>query len=92
MAKAKPRTVTKARRMFLENPGMMDSVRTPDGSKTVWKGGDVGKVCDDAVTPILWMQNNGGLPFGIDWMFHCDDENVWYVRRIDDDPREVPTD
>lgn len=92
MAKAKPRNLGKIRRLYLDDPGYIDVIRTPDGSKTRWFGGEIAKVHDHVVAPVVWMVNAGGLPFGLEWLSHCSDEDVWYVRRIDDDPREVPID
>lgn len=92
MAKAKPRNLSKVRRMFLDDPGYIDVVKTADGTKTLWFGGEIAKVSDLIVAPLVWMQNAGGLPFGLDWISHCTEEDVWYVRKIEDDPREVPID
>lgn len=92
MARATPRTVSKLRRLFCDNPGWLSVQDTPDGGKTTWKGGRIAKLMDEVVPAVAWMQNNGELPFGIRWLAHCDRDNAWYVSRIDDDPNEVPLD
>jgi len=84
MAKAVQKSVVKARRQFLDSPGCIDSRQTPDGPHSVWRGGPFGKVLDEIAPVVVWMQNNGELPFTLEWICHCPHDRAWYIKRVDD--------
>lgn len=92
MAKATPRTIAKLRDLFEANPGWLDVQDTPDGDKTSWKGGRIAKLLNEVVPIVKEKDQNGELPFGINWLAYCKRDNAWYISRIDDDPNEVPLD
>lgn len=76
------------RGLYLDNPGSILCTQQRDGVVIQWQGGEIASIIDDLVPVVAWMQNEGKLPWRLEWIAHDSLTERWYVRRKDKPQQE----
>lgn len=76
------------RRLYLDDPGVIeiDYARKGSDEHTFrWSGGDIVAISGHVAPVFACMQNDGALPWKLEWIARNPVEELWYVRKVEDE-------